>query len=144
MRGVSSLLNDWYSLYLSVTEATVTWLASSCPCHFLLSLVECTGSFPSRTGTEDQQPPNPIHIAHQSKFLCHLRSMLNCRRKDLFISCGTLAWLGTWFGLFFHSDSYSEELWVGEMWGRRPSTLVHPILLFVFAMPCIQARVASR
>lgn len=70
------------------------------PCHFLLSLLECIGSLPSRTGTEDQQPPNHIPYHTKASSFVTLGNMLNCRRKDLFISCGTLAWLVTW-GFFF-------------------------------------------
>lgn len=105
------------------------------PAIFSLALLECIGSLPSRTGTEDQQPPNHIPYHTKASSFVTLGNMLNCRRKDLFISCGTLAWLGTWgffFCLFFfHSDSYSEEFWLGEMWGRRPCTLVLLILFVI-------------
>lgn len=141
--GVSSLLNDCICQLLR--QQWHEWLPHA-PCHFLLSLVECIGSLSSRAGTEDQHPPNPIPLAHESKLICHLRKYVKLQKGRSFHFLWKPCLTGHLFCfvLFFHSDSYSEELWLGEMWGRRPCTLVHPILLFVFAMPCIQARVASR
>lgn len=120
------------------------------PCYFFLSLVECFVNLPSRAGALDQQPPPHSSLSYPTKASSVLTwgTGLNCIRKDLFVSYGTLAWLCTWF-IFSIQNILPWALW--DMWGRGPCTLDHRILFvicfcFVLAMLnkiCIQARVKS-